>query len=202
MSADIRRAGALLAAAVLAAALLPGLAEARSRAVGKPWDGRLVGGMRLPAAGPDFFTYDLILRRAPDRAWRRWGTEELVLTLESVAGDMRADDPLAPRLGIADLSRPHGGPFGRRYGGLGHGSHQNGLDADVLYPRLDGRELPARRRADVDRAAAQRLLDAFLGYGVQYVFVSPALRLRGPRSIVQPLPHHDNHMHVRVYPEG
>ena len=39
-----------------------------------------------------------------------------------------------------DLSRTHGGKFGRNFGGLGHASHQNGLDADILYPRKDGTE--------------------------------------------------------------
>ena len=51
--------------------------------------------------------------------------------------------------------------FGRRFGGLGHASHQNGLDVDVYYPRIDGRELralhagPGRPRA---RAGARRPL--------------------------------------------
>ena len=43
---------------------------------------------------------------------------------------------------IGDLSRPRGGDFGRRFGPIGHASHQNGLDADVYFPRKDGK--PAR----------------------------------------------------------
>ena len=52
----------------------------------------------------------------------------------------RAANPGAPRVGVADLSRPKGGVFDRRYGGDGHASHQNGLDIDILYPRKDGTE--------------------------------------------------------------
>jgi hypothetical protein len=32
------------------------------------------------------------------------------------------------------------------------------------------------------------------------VFVGPSLGLRGPRRIVSPLVHHDNHLHVRLAP--
>ena len=47
-----------------------------------------------------------------------------------------------------------------RFGGLGHVSHQNGLDADVYYPRMDGLERRPYRPSQVDRALAQDLLTA------------------------------------------
>ena len=124
-----------------------------SSAVGSPTDGRLVKGVLLPAEGRDFFTWDPVLDRSPNRAWRRYGTDRLVRTLLRVLREFRSAHPEAPRLGIGDLSRPRGGPFGARYGGLGHFSHQNGLDADVYYPRLDGRELEPVRPAQIDRRA-------------------------------------------------
>ena len=108
--------------------------------------------------------------------------------------------PQAARPGVADLSRPNGGSFGAEYGGLGHRSHQNGLDVDVLYPRTDLCECAPEVPADVDRRLAQDLLNRFVAEGVQYVFTGPSLGLRGPRGVVIPLRYHDDHMHVRIYP--
>jgi hypothetical protein len=34
------------------------------------------------------------------------------------------------------------------------------------------------------------------------LFVGPHLHLRGPRSIVVPLAHHDDHVHVRIANPG
>ncbi|HTE59470.1 MAG TPA: penicillin-insensitive murein endopeptidase [Solirubrobacteraceae bacterium] len=169
-----------------------------SRAIGKPYAGRLVDGVQLPAEGRDFWTYDWGLRVSPNRPWRRWGTDRLVRTLLDVLGDYRAAHPDAPRVGIADLSRPHGGSFGKNFGGLGHSSHQTGLDADVLYPRLDGLERRAGSPALIDDQLAQDLVDRFLDAGADYVFTGPRLNLRGPRKVVVELAHHDDHMHVRI----
>lgn len=172
----------------------------RSRAVGKPFAGRLVRGVQLPAEGRDFFGWDLILRRKPDRAWRQWGHDRTIRTLLAALSEYRARNPGAPRVGIADLSRRRGGWFGKRYGGIGHSSHQNGLDVDIPYPRLDRTERVARRPGQVDRALAQSLLDAFVAHHVKYVFVGPHTGLRGPKRVVQTLAHHDDHMHLRMRP--
>jgi murein endopeptidase len=170
----------------------------RSLAVGVPWHGRLEHGVQLPEAGTDFITWDPILRVSPNRDWRRWGTDALVVLLDRVTREFREAHPDVPPILIADLSRPQGGPFGKRYGGLGHGSHQNGLDADVMYPRRDRAPMAARRPAEVDRAVAQDLVDRFRRAGAVRLFVGPHLHLRGPRSIVVPLVHHDDHVHVRI----
>ena len=100
---------------------------------------------------------------------------------------------------IGDLSRPGGGHFGGHFGGLGHASHQNGLDIDILYPRRDRKELPADPRT-MDRRLAQELVDRFVGAYAQFVFVGPNTGLRGPRGVVQTLVNHDDHMHVRIHP--
>jgi murein endopeptidase len=200
--------------AVLAAALvLPGSAWAMqiepppidppiewrdSRAVGKPYDGRLVDGVQLPEEGRDFWTYDWGLRTAPNRPWRRWGTDRLVRTVLDVLAAYRAANPSAPRVGVADLSRPHGGRFGKYFGGLGHASHQNGRDVDILYPRVDSFERRAWAPWLVDEELAQELVDAFVDAGATRVFTGPRLRLRGPRGVVTKLVHHDDHMHVRI----
>jgi murein endopeptidase len=112
--------------------------------------------------------------------------------------EFRAAHPEAPRLGIGDLSRPNGGEFGPRFGGLGHASHQNGLDADILYPRKDGTETRATKPSLVDRKLAQDLVDRFVAAGAVKVFVGPHLNLKGPKNVVVPLIYHDDHLHVRI----
>jgi murein endopeptidase len=176
----------------------PVVAWRESRALGTHTNGSLVRGVMLPDEGRDFFTWDPINRMSPNREWRRWGTDRLVRTLLGVLDAYRAAHPWAPRVGIGDLSRPHGGHFGREYGGLGHVSHQNGLDADVYYPRRDGRERRAGAPRLVDQRLSQDLVDRFVAAGARYVFTGPRLSLRGPRRIVQKLAHHDDHLHVRL----
>ena len=173
-----------------------------SRAAGLPWRGRLVDGRQLPLTGPGFATWDPILKRVGNRPWRRWGTDRLLYTLHRVLGAYASRHPEAPPVLIGDLSRPRGGDFGPRFGGIGHASHQNGLDADVYYPRLDRRLRRAYKPSLVDRAAAQELVDAFVAEDAQYVFVGPSLGLRGPRKVVQALTHHDDHLHVRLRGSG
>jgi murein endopeptidase len=190
----------LLAAAtggVAAGGTTPAPARA-SLALGEPWAGRLANGVQLPQDGPDHFTWDPALKRSPNRPWRRWGTARLVNTLLTVVAEYRAAHPEAPRVGIGDLSRPRGGGFGPRYGGIGHASHQNGLDADVYYPRRDGLERDAVRVAQIDHRLAQDLVDRFVRAGAVKIFIGPHTGLRGPRRIVRPLVHHDNHLHVRL----
>jgi murein endopeptidase len=154
--------------------------------------------VQLPAEGPDWFSWDPVSRRVPNRGWRRWGTDRLVLTVTSVLAEYRLAHPFAPRVGVGDLSRRHGGEFGRRFGGLGHASHQNGLDADVYYPRIDGLERRAYTPGIVDPVAAQELVDRFVAAGAKTVYVGPRLHLTGPRKVVVPLVHHDDHLHVRL----
>ena len=169
-----------------------------SRSVGKPFAGRLVDGVQLPAEGVDFWTYDWGLRASPNRPWRRWGADRLVRTVLDVLHGYRAEHPFAPRVGVADLSRTHGGRFGKNFGGLGHVSHQNGLDVDILYPRRDGLERRAWAPRLVDEELSQALVDRFVDAGASYVFTGRRLDLRGPRKRVVKLTHHDDHMHVRI----
>jgi murein endopeptidase len=170
----------------------------RSQSLGLHWAGRLVNGVELPAEGRTFFTWDPVLRRSPNRAWRRVGSDRLVRALLGVLAGFSAAHPDAPRIGVGDISRPRGGDFGRRYGLPGHVSHQNGLDVDVYYPRRDGRERPAAAPAQIDRALAQELVDRFVRAGAVRVFVGPSTGLTGPRRTVQALVQHDNHLHVRL----
>jgi murein endopeptidase len=169
----------------------------RSVAVGSPSAGRLVRGVQLPAHGLGFSTWDPNLHRSPDRGWRRWGTAHLVRELLAVASRFHTAHPGARELLIGDLSRQHGGDFGRQYGYVWHASHQNGLDADVYYPRKDRKRRAPRTAADIDRRLSQDLLDRFVRAGATKVFVGPNTGLTGPSGVVQVLAQHDDHMHVR-----
>jgi murein endopeptidase len=167
----------------------------RSLALGRPDAGRLVGGVQLPPEGQRFFTWDPLLHRSPDRPWRRWGTDRLVRTVLHVLVAFRRAHPRAPRVGIGDLSKPLGGPFGPK-----HVSHQNGLDVDVYYPRRDRRERPPDRVGQIDRRLAQDLVDRFVRAGAVRIFVGPHTHLRGNPRVVRVLTHHDTHLHVRLPP--
>ncbi len=77
-------------------------------------------------------------------------------------------------------------------------SHQNGLDVDVYYPRLDRALRAPETVAEVDRALAQDLVSRFVGAGAQFAFVGEHVGLRGPAPVVQAIAHHDDHVHVRI----
>ena len=172
-----------------------------SVAVGSPEAGSLVRGVRLPAQGRVYFTWDPVLKRQPDRDWRRWGTDDLVRTTLRVLREFARAHPRTPRVGVGDLSLPHGGYFGPEVGGgIGHATHQNGLDVDVYYPRLDRRERPPRVPGQVDLRLAQDLVDRFVAAGATTVYVGPSLPLEGPPGVVIPAANHDNHLHARIAP--
>src|SRR3954451_3565036 len=194
----LRALSALLALLLLA--LLPESAEAacRSRALGMPQAGRLACGVQLPGETDALVTWDFVLGSSPNRGWRRWGTSKLVREVEQISIDYGVRFPIGPRLVVGDMSRREGGPFGVEYGGVGHASHQNGLDVDIYYPRADGLEIPPEKPSLIDRRRAQWLVNR-AARDAQYVFIGPHTGLRRTRAPVQYLPaYHDNHMHVRI----
>jgi murein endopeptidase len=174
----------------------PEIAWRTSTAVGAAHNGRLVDGVGLPITGPDWVTWDPALDRSPNRASRLYGTDFLMRSLLQVIEDYRAAHPNAPRVVVGDLSRRGGGPIDE------HVSHENGLDVDVYYPRLDGKPLPPSRVAQVDLKLAQDLIDRFVASGAQVIFVGQHVHLHGPAGVVVPYPNHDNHLHVRMPASG
>jgi murein endopeptidase len=98
---------------------------------------------------------------------------------------------------VGDFSLPTGGPFGREYGGPGHSSHQNGLDVDVYYPRIDQAETVVGTRFEANFVVSQELVERFVAAGAYRVFVGRRTPLRGPTPTVQRLALHENHLHVR-----
>ncbi|MDQ3573256.1 MAG: penicillin-insensitive murein endopeptidase [Actinomycetota bacterium] len=170
-----------------------------STAHGVPAAGSLSGGVLLPREGPHHFTWDPIKRVSPSPAWRRWGTDDVVRTVLGVLRGFARAHPGAARLGIGDLSLKHGGNFGAEVGGgIGHATHQNGLDADIYYPLRSKAERPPETVGEVDLRLAQDLVDRFVRAGAVTVYVGPNTPLTGPRGVVVPLIHHDNHLHVRI----
>ncbi len=169
-----------------------------SLSLGRPSRGTLVNGLQLPATGLYWVTWDPIRHQVPNREGRRWGSDRLLAFLVGVLRDFHLANPSAAPVLVGDLSRPFGGLFGRAYGGLGHASHQNGLDVDVYYPRLDRALKAPEKVRDVDRVLAQDLVDRFVAAGAQFAFVGEHVRLAGPPAIVQAIPHHDDHVHVRI----
>jgi murein endopeptidase len=182
--------------------VVPGVADAacHSRALGETNHGRLSCGVQLPEETDALVTWDFPLGLSPNRGWRRWGTQKLIDTVELLSLDYGTRFPIGPRLVVGDLSRPHGGPFGEEFGGVGHASHQNGLDVDIYYPRRDGLELPPVKPSQIDRRRAQWLVDR-AARGAHFVFIGPNTGLKPPGRQVQFLPaYHDNHFHLRIWP--
>jgi murein endopeptidase len=173
-----------------------------SVAVGLPEAGSLTRGVLLPPKGAHYFTWDPIRLRQPNRASRRWGTDELLRTTLGVIRDYAKAHPRAPRVGIGDISRRHGGDFGPQFGGIGHATHQNGLDIDVYYPLQSEAERAPLSVDEVDLGLAQDLVDRFVRAGAVRVYVGPNTGLIGPPDIVQVIPNHDNHLHVRIGGSG
>ena len=120
--------------------------------------------------------------------------------LLTVAREYRAAHRRARPLLIGDISRPHGGNFGRQFGYVWHASHQNGLDADVYFPRRDRWRRAASTAADIDRRLSQDLVNRFVRAGATDLFVGPNTGLAGPPGRVQVLANHDNHLHLRLGP--
>ena len=65
---------------------------------------------------------------------RIWATSEMIDMLEKTASEMKRRYPGKDRLQVEEMSAPNGGEIS------GHGSHQNGLDVDLGYFKVDGIE--------------------------------------------------------------
>ena len=165
-----------------------------SQEVGVPEAGRLIRGVRLPAAGPRFFTWDPLRHRRPDRAWRRWGSDDLVRTVLQVIDRYAARHPFAPRLGVGDLSRPGVGTSGRATFLIRTGSTSTSTTRGST-----GENAPPDRRPDRPAPVPDACRPLRPGRASR-IFVGPNTGLTGPPNVVQVLWNHDNHLHVRMLP--
>jgi len=197
-----------------------------SISVGKPNNGYLVDGARLPDHGEGYTTRELWLVRD-----NRYATDEVIDLVTGVARRMAAQIKDV-KIVIADLSsRGGGGAYDF------HRSHQSGRDVDFLYYMRDADGKPfepdamhqfdARGHARdgsglvVDVPRTWLLVKELLAAPeapVQYIFIYEPLALRlldharatgepdelvakARRVLRQPgdSARHDDHMHVRVY---
>jgi hypothetical protein len=163
--------------------------------VGLPYDGHLIDGTQLPIDGANWVTWDPLTDSVPNRPDRLYGNQHTIRSVISVIDAYRAANPGAPRVVVGDISYKGGGPMTDE-----HVSHQNGLDVDVYYPRLD-RKLRAPVASDqIDTRLAQDLVNRFVAAGAQLVLVGYGTGLHGPSGVVIPYPNHEYHMHVRFPP--
>ena len=132
----------------------------------------------------------------PNLGYRLYGNEHTIRTIISVFAAYRDAHPRAPQLVVGDISFRNGGTMDQ------HASHQNGLDVDIYYPRLDRHLSAPIATSQIDHHLAQDLLNRFVAAGAQMIFVGYAAGLHGPGDVVIPYPNHENHMHVRFPPPG
>jgi hypothetical protein len=177
------------------AAAAPTIQWHHAISTGLPYDGTLVDGTQLPVEGPSWVTWNPVTDSVPNDPDRLYGNERTIRAIVSVTEAYRAANPDAPRVVIGDISFSGGGPMRDE-----HVSHQNGLDVDVYYPRLDGALRAPVASEEIDRALAQDLLDRFVAAGAEMVFVGYSTGLQGPTGVVVPYPNHEYHMHVRFRP--
>jgi hypothetical protein len=168
----------------------------RATSVGLPYAGRLIDGTQLPVHGADWVTWNPVTDSVPNLPYRLYGNEHTIRTIISVFSAYRRAHPKAPKLVVGDISFRNGGTMDE------HASHQNGLDVDVYYPRLDRHLSAPIATSQIDLHLSQDLLDRFVAAGAQMVFVGYSTGLRGPGGVVIPYPNHENHMHVRFPPPG
>ncbi len=149
-----------------------------------------MNGVRLPAAGTGYYTYDPRTQAEPGGLGTRWGTARLVREMLDLGRWWVRAHPGAGPLGIGDLARAGGGSID------GHASHQNGLDVDIRLPRRD-RSRQAADPATYDRALTQAVVDRVVRRGASLVLVGHSLDVRGHAGVVMRWPGHDDHLHVR-----
>ncbi len=107
------------------------LSDGTSISVGKPSNGYLLAGVRLPDRGDGFVTREVWRERN-----NRYGTDELIDLVTAVAHRMRAQ-VRDVKLVVADLSGRGGGERVAF-----HRSHQTGRDVDLLYYMRDATGRP------------------------------------------------------------
>ncbi|MBC7385040.1 MAG: penicillin-insensitive murein endopeptidase [Cryobacterium sp.] len=90
--------------------------------------GKLKNGDVLPASGEGV----LKLFRARDRGY---GTLDLLSLIKDAAHEIHRDLPATENVQVGDISARAGGRVG------GHGSHQNGLDADIVFFKKNHRAM-------------------------------------------------------------
>lgn len=100
---------------------------ALSQPIGFFSNGRLENAQELPIEGAGYMK--LYLQEDTG-----WGAPAMINLIINTAAEMDRKFPGSARLQIEDIGLKYGGPIS------GHGSHQNGLDVDLTYYRVDNKE--------------------------------------------------------------
>lgn len=127
---------------------------------GTPNRGRLLNGAQLP------LNSKLYWRRRPEYSF---GSTHMVKHLQLALAKFRKASQYPYELIISDMSRQHGGGFGR------HESHRSGRDVDIWLPRTGEVEVGhgVESARQVDWPAAWQLVKALIRTGqVRYIFLS------------------------------
>lgn len=177
--------------------------------------GRLEFAWQLPDSGEGY-------RRLFVHRNRGWGSQPLIEMIERASIEMSQLFPLREPLKVGDISSMKGGKISR------HNSHQNGLDVDLAYYRLNGTEhegsgshflenmvRKGRLSRNFDVQRNWELIKNLNRYGkVQRIFVDRAIKREickytkkmGEQEMftevlrtIRPFPHHSNHLHVRLH---
>lgn len=183
-----------------------------TRAIGSYANGSLVGAMSLPNEETGFLK--LFLPRN-----RGFGTKILQDTLLTLSRKNLDRFPDTERLQIGDLGAEFGGAI------TGHASHQNGLDADVAYLRINRMEQDPMVTtgflesfvtqngvtSNFDSFRNEWLLRTLIGTGlVNRIFVDEMIKRHYCQKLqndsqsveflrrLRPWPNHHHHFHVRL----
>jgi len=177
--------------------------------------GHLLNGWELPNEGEGYvrlFSYRN----------RGWGTQQIIEMIEKSAFEINQLFPAKDRLLVGDISALKGGRIS------GHGSHQNGLDVELAFYRLDGVEQSADYRngflenmvkkgkisKNFDVVRNWELVKSLHRFGrVNRIFIDKVIKkelckhaefLGEKDSYVdvlkslRPYPYHGDHLHVRI----
>jgi len=136
-----------------------------------------------------------------------WGTLHIINMIEGAGRKWYANNALPPRIQVADLSwgNVFTGMFGGKFGD--HASHQNGLDVDLRYLRIDDHELSLNIATNPDKydvTATIALINTLLMYcDIDLIYVDTVhagIRVSDP---IKHWPGHQDHFHVRILdPDG
>ncbi len=153
---------------------------------------------------------------------RGWGSHEMIEMIEKAASEIHRLFPAKDRLLVGDISASRGGRISR------HNSHQNGLDVDLAFYRLDGVEQSTQHEQGFLERMVKRgkisenfdvvrnweLLKSLHRFGkVNRIFLDKLIKLElckhaeflGEKELYQdvlrnlrPYPNHSDHLHVRI----
>jgi murein endopeptidase/LysM repeat protein len=203
----------LTALSLLAPTLITNSAHALTASIGQPYRGYLINGVPFPTQFRGYYVRD---------DSKSHGTPELVGAVLDAIEKVQANHPDSADLFIGDISGPQGGRMRH------HRSHTNGRDIDLGMYTKDNSPLKGfacMTEDNLDVAKTWELVDNLLrSRRVQYIFVDNSIQRllyqhalsqganrvfvdqifgvagnQNPRTPIQHMRGHRDHLHVRFY---